>query len=134
MPVEAMVPALCRVVEQALVAVTRGGDHFFQALAGKIGAFDGGIGLVDIGLVVLAVVVGQRFRRHGRLERGVVVRQVDQLKCHEWIPFSVFVLNFRFALTTHGQARGCIAARKNGAMAFIPHQSRPRSGDRQGSA
>ena len=54
-----------------------------------IGAFDRLVGLVEIGLVVLAVVERQRLGRHGGLQRGVVVRQVDQLKSHGMSPLGL---------------------------------------------
>jgi hypothetical protein len=86
MPVEAVVPALRRVVEQPLVGASRGLDHRLQRLPLEIGPGGQRIGLVDIGLVVLAVVEAQRLGRNRRLERGVGIGQVDERECHDGLP------------------------------------------------
>src|SRR5690606_14179115 len=85
MPVEAVVPALGGIVEQALIASTRGGDDLFERLAFEIGALDRSIGLVDIGLVVLAMVKAERFGRNGRRQRVGGIGKRDQLESHDWV-------------------------------------------------
>src|SRR3546814_12031191 len=73
-----MVPRLRGVVEQALVARTfRMVDDFLERLRREIGALDRGVGLVDIGLVMLAMMrrqrVGRDMRRKCVLDRKSVV-------------------------------------------------------------
>ena len=82
MPVETVVPALSRVVEEACIAATSGSNDVFQALVYQIAALDRRVGLVDIRLVMLTMMERQGLCRYGRLQRGVFVRQVDQLKSH----------------------------------------------------
>src|SRR3546814_9894394 len=56
-PIESMVPRLRGIVEQALVARPFGVvDDLLERLRREVGAFDRGVGLVDIGLVMLAMV------------------------------------------------------------------------------
>src|SRR3546814_10393211 len=62
-----MVPRLRGIVEQALVARPFGVvDDFLERLRREVGAFDRGVGLVDIGLVMLAMVRRQRVGRDMR--------------------------------------------------------------------
>src|SRR3546814_4665430 len=71
-----MVPRLRGVVEQALVARTfRMVDDFLERLRREIGALDRGVGLVDIGLVMLAMMRRQRVGRDMRRKCVLGIRQ-----------------------------------------------------------
>ena len=78
-----MVPRLRGVVEQAgVLARMRGRDDRRQILVGKRRAGNGRIGLVDIGLVVLAVVKLPRLRRAVWRERVISLGQGGKRKRH----------------------------------------------------
>ncbi len=65
-PEEGVVPHLGAVVEQAAAGFF---DDVFQRHVIELGALDQVVGVIDISLMVLAVVVFQRFARHMRGER-----------------------------------------------------------------
>ena len=82
-------PAYSRgIVEQFRVAIALGRlDDLFERSVRKLPACDRGIGLVDIGLVMLAMVELQRFRRHVRRQRVLGIGKVGQRESHGDAPF-----------------------------------------------
>ena len=65
-----------------MVRAAGGLDNIDKRLAVEFFAFDRGIGFIDIGFVVLAVVIAQCLGRDRGFERGVVEGQVDKLEGH----------------------------------------------------
>src|SRR5690606_32253442 len=82
MPVESVIPALRGVVEKSLLTAASSGNDRLEIRAGEIGAFDRGVGLVDIGFVVLAVMEAQSLGRDCRGQRFAVIRQGHEFECH----------------------------------------------------
>ena len=78
-PVEAVVPDLSRVVEQAAVGCL---DDFRKLLAFMIGALDRVIGLADIGVVMLAMVIVERFFGNQVSESGFFIGKRGKFKSH----------------------------------------------------
>jgi hypothetical protein len=73
------------VAHGGLLVVGKAGEvleHLVDVLVGPLGAFEGGVRLVDVGLVVLVVMDAHRGFVDVRLERVVVVREVGYLECH----------------------------------------------------
>ena len=69
-PIERVVPDLCSVVEHRRIRrAVRSLDNQFERLAVVVGAGDGCVELVDVGLVVLAVVKVDGFFGNVRLQR-----------------------------------------------------------------
>ena len=84
LPEEAVVPQLGAVVEQLAIAgsLRRLDDLDQRGAAQRPFLLQHRVGLGDIGLVVLAVVEFERFRRHVRGERVLGIGQFGQLEGH----------------------------------------------------
>jgi hypothetical protein len=84
LPEEAVVPQLRAVVEQLVDAGLPGSsdDLDQRCSAEALITFDQLVGLVDIGLVVLAPVIVERLGRHDRRERVLGVGQIWKLEGH----------------------------------------------------
>ena len=90
LPEETVVPDLRRIVEQALVALVLGGlDHFDQRSALKPLFAEHAVGLINIGLVVLAVVIVEGFGRHVRDKRVFGIRKLGKDEGHGIAPAGV---------------------------------------------
>ena len=82
MPVEAMVPALRCIVEEALIAATSSNDDFFKRLVCMVGASNRIIGFRHIGVVMLAMVIRKRLGGNGGCQCIIGIGQVDQFEGH----------------------------------------------------
>ena len=85
LPEEAVIPDLRRIVEEALFALlVRMLDDARQALVGDVVLVlaDHRVGLVDIGLVVLAVVIVERLGGHVVAERVLGEGKIGKLESH----------------------------------------------------
>src|SRR4029079_9784701 len=92
-----------RVVEVAAGVVADGGavrdrvevlEDLLDVLVGPLAAFEGGVGLVDVSLVVLVVVDAHRRLVDVGLERVVVVRKVGDFICHLRVSLSFVDLSW----------------------------------------
>jgi hypothetical protein len=85
MPEKIMVPGLGRIVEQGRLVLLAGGspDDRLQALVGELGVGDQLVGLVDIGLVMLAVVDLQGGLADMGNKRVISVGKLRQLDGHD---------------------------------------------------
>jgi hypothetical protein len=77
-----VVVVLTRIVEQAGILAERALYHLLERLAFPLAALEQIIAVGDIGLVVLVVMIFQRFTRHVRGERIVCIREIGQRKRH----------------------------------------------------
>src|SRR3954470_16598139 len=74
-----------RVVANGRLLVAEAGEvlqYLVDVLVRPLGALEGGVGLVHIGLVMLVVMDAHRLLVDVRLERVVVVGKVRYLECH----------------------------------------------------
>ena len=82
LPEVQMVVVLTGIVEEAGVLAERGLDDLFERLALEAAALEQLVAVVDISLVVLVVMIFERFAGHIWRERIVGVGQIRQLECH----------------------------------------------------
>ena len=74
---------LAGIVEEAGILAERALDDLLERLAFQPAAFEQLVAVVDIGLVVLVVVIFERFARHVGRERVMGIGQVGQLERHQ---------------------------------------------------
>ena len=90
LPEEIVVPELGGIVEQALGALLlRGADHLAERAALEPDLLGQRVGLVDIGLVVLAMMKVERLGRHEAAERVLGERKVGKGERHGRSPAKV---------------------------------------------
>src|SRR5205085_4884054 len=82
LPEEAVIPVLCAVVEDGLVAIGFGLPYDVGQRAAQPLVRDRGVELVDIGLVMLAVMIVERLGGHEIAQRVLRERQIGKRETH----------------------------------------------------
>ena len=81
-----VIEVLGRVVEDSGVLAEALLDDGLEVLALVVGAFDEVVQLVHVSLVMLVVVIFERFGRHVRLKRVVIIGKGWEFECHDGSP------------------------------------------------